>query len=113
MSYDNFTDNSKNSLDVNSEYTKSDSGNTSEEEVENQYKAVSTFDQELGCGYQVLNNDKPYINQPHIPAIEGMKGFENEQDALKTAEFVIYKLQNNIVPPSLSTEELDSLGIVY
>lgn len=77
------------------------------------YTAVSIFDEELGWGYQILNNDKPYINQPHIPAIEGMKGFNTEEDALETAELVLFKLNNNIVPPSITSQELDSLGVVY
>lgn len=79
----------------------------------NSYKAESQYNDSLGWGYVILNNDQPYIRQPHIPAVAGMKGFKTEQDAIKTAEYVIYKLEKNIFPPSITIEELDSLEIAY
>lgn len=63
-----------------------------------------------GFGYDILIFDALYVHQPHIPAINGNRGFKTKEQATKAAEFVIYKIRNNIMPPSLSVEELDSLG---
>lgn len=63
-----------------------------------------------GYGYDILIFDALYVHQPHIPAINGNRGFKTKEQATKAAEFVIYKIRNNIMPPSLSVEELDSLG---
>lgn len=61
-------------------------------------------------GYNILLNGRIFIHQPHIPAISGHKGFAKMQDAQKVAELVIHKLRQNLIP-SISLEELDSLGI--
>lgn len=63
-----------------------------------------------GYGYDILIFDALYVHQPHIPAINGNRGFKTKDQANKAAEFVVYKIRNNIMPPSLSVEELDSLG---
>lgn len=63
-----------------------------------------------GYGYDILIFDALYVHQPHIPAINGNRGFKTQDQAHKAAEFVVYKIRNNIMPPSLSVEELDSLG---
>ena len=65
-----------------------------------------------GFGYNILIFDAMYVHQPHIPAINGNRGFKTKEQATKAAEFVIYKIRNNIMPPSLSVEELDSLGVL-
>lgn len=65
-----------------------------------------------GFGYNILIFDAMYVHQPHIPAINGSRGFKTKEQAAKAAEFVIYKIRNNIMPPSLSVEELDSLGVL-
>ena len=63
-----------------------------------------------GYGYNILIYDAIYNHQPHIPAINGMRGFHTKEQAHKAAELVVYKIKNNIMPPSLSPQELDSLG---
>jgi hypothetical protein len=63
-----------------------------------------------GFGYDILIYDAVYNHQPHIPAINGMRGFHKKEQAQKAAELVVYKIRNNIMPPSLSPQELDSLG---
>lgn len=77
-----------------------------------QYTSEAYFTQDLGWGYRILNAGKPYINQPHIPAVSGMKGFDSEEDALSTAELAIYKIKNGIVPPTITKDDLDSLGVL-
>jgi len=61
--------------------------------------------------YDILIDGNIYVHQPNIPAIGGNKGFETEQDAQKTAELVVNKIRNNILPPSITPEELKNLGI--
>lgn len=72
---------------------------------------ITTFQTEIGWGYDVdVSGTK--LHQPHIPAISGNKGFKTEEDARKTAELVAHKIKNNVMPPSLTVEELDSLGVL-
>ncbi|MBC7934553.1 MAG: DUF4907 domain-containing protein [Rhizobacter sp.] len=65
-----------------------------------------------GFGYNIFRNGKLYIHQPVIPAVGGNNGFTREAHAQKTAALVIDKIKRNIVPPSLSLEELDSIKVV-
>jgi hypothetical protein len=79
---------------------------------ENEYSTKTIFSLEHGWGYQILNNGKLYINQPHIPSIQGNNGFKTEDNANITATYIIHKLNNNVFPPTVSKEELDSLGVL-
>lgn len=64
-----------------------------------------------GFGYDIIIDGKPYIHQPHIPAVSGSKGFFSEEDARKTAEYVAEKIRQTNDLPALKERELDSLGI--
>ena len=66
----------------------------------------------LGFGYNIVLDDHVFIHQPSIPSIQGNKGFTNKEQAERVAQFVIYKLTHNIMPPSVTPKELDSLGIL-
>jgi hypothetical protein len=63
-------------------------------------------------GYEILDQGKILVRQITIPAMPGNNGFKTEDDAKKCADFVISKLNQNIMPPSVTPEELDSLGII-
>jgi len=72
-----------------------------------------TFQNEDGSwGYKILNEENLYINQPHIPAIQGNKGFTTQERAEITADFVIFKLESGWSPPSVTILELDSLQVI-
>jgi CRISPR/Cas system type I-B associated protein Csh2 (Cas7 group RAMP superfamily) len=73
---------------------------------------VQTFQASGGWGYDVLMNDVLYVHQPTIPVVSGEKGFKTKEDAEKTAGLVITKIRNNILPPTLTLEELRELGVV-
>jgi hypothetical protein len=76
---------------------------------------IRTFNNEPqlgGFGYDVYLDQKLYVHQPHIPAIAGNRGFSTQENAKRTGEFVAYKIRHNIMPPSLSPKELDSLGVL-
>lgn len=66
-----------------------------------------------GFGYDIMMNGRLYLHQPMIPAVQGLKTFNSEKDAKKMAEFVLAKIKNNIMPPTVSISEIDSLGIKY
>jgi hypothetical protein len=63
-------------------------------------------------GYQVFLNGSPMIRQPNIPGLPGNAGFRDEAKAKKTADLVLLKIRRNIMPPAITTEELDSLGVL-
>ena len=65
-----------------------------------------------GWGYDILVNGEIHIHQPNIPAVMGNNGFSSEEKARTAGEFVIQKIKNNILPPSVTPEELDSLGVL-
>lgn len=69
--------------------------------------------QASGFGYNIMMDGHTFIHQPSIPSIQGNKGFHSIQQAEKTANFVIYKLTHNMMPPSVTPKELDSLGVLY
>lgn len=76
---------------------------------------IKTFTNEAdlkGYGYDIYLNQKLYVHQPHVPAVAGSKGFSTPENAKRTGEFVAYKIRNNIMPPSVSPRELDSLGVL-
>lgn len=64
-------------------------------------------------GYDILVNSKLLIHQPSIPGIAGSKGFATKAAAEKAARLVIKKLQQGIMPPTITIAELDSLKIKY
>lgn len=65
-----------------------------------------------GYGYEIHMFDALYIRQPHIPTINGLRGFNSREQAYKAGEFVCTKIRNNIMPPGLTLAELDSLGVL-
>ncbi|MFI5135712.1 MAG: DUF4907 domain-containing protein [Chitinophagales bacterium] len=62
-------------------------------------------------GYDISVHGKLYLHQPNIPAVSGNHGFSSEDDAKKVADLALFKIRNHVIPPTISTEELDSLGI--
>ncbi len=73
---------------------------------------TTLFQVDGGWGYDVFVGGKRFIHQPNIPAIEGNIPFNNEADANKVAELVAKKIGMNIIPPTVSYQELDSLGVI-
>lgn len=76
------------------------------------FRAQYYYSDSLGWGYDIYEGSSMRIHQPHIPAVQGNKGFKSEYDAQKAAEKVIEKLNHGIMPPSLSVEELKELGVL-
>jgi|GEM_PF-644105 len=61
--------------------------------------------------YNILSGTKKLIHQPSVPGLPGNKGFIKKADAEKCAQLVITKINNNIMPPTVTRQELDSLKI--
>lgn len=87
--------------------------------VENPYvnaeieiKTFQNTDEFSGWGYDIYITKTRYIHQPHIPAVNGNKGFSSEKNAKIAAELAVKKIRKNEMPPTISINELDSLGVL-
>lgn len=74
---------------------------------------VKTFKVQNGWGYDVYKNNKIYIHQTIIPAIEGQKNFVSQEQAKVIGNLVANKLQQGKGGglPQITLEEIDSLKI--
>lgn len=76
------------------------------------YHYTTIYTDEIGWGYDILENSSVRIHQPHIPAVQGNQGFKSASDAAKVAEKIIEKLDKGIMPPTLSIAEMTELGVL-
>lgn len=67
---------------------------------------------ENGWGYQLFKDGKLMIDQKHIPAIQGERGFSSKENAEITGDYILRKIKNGNFPPTVSVQELDSLGVL-
>ena len=74
------------------------------------YKII--FTEEIGWGYQIFQGATMVVNQIHIPAIQGMKGFKTKEKATIAADYILQKINQGIFPPTITSHELDSLGVL-
>ena len=74
--------------------------------------AVETFQTAKGWGYCISINGTGYISQARRPAVGGDKGFSTQEDAQKVGSLVADKIRKGLLPPGISREELDSLGVI-
>ena len=63
-------------------------------------------------GYNILMYGSVLVHQPSRPGLPGNVGFATEKDASKVAELVIRKIRNNEMPPTVTIEELQELGVL-
>ena len=63
-------------------------------------------------GYDIFVNGQPVLHQPHIPALPGNKGFTTRERAQKVAEFVVKKIRKNIIPPTVTIDDLKKMGVL-
>lgn len=75
------------------------------------YEATDSTGKKTGWGYDLYLEGKRVIHQPIIPARSGNNAFASEADARKTGDYAAQKFMNTGRFPSITPEELDSLGI--
>lgn len=80
--------------------------------VQSEDMQVRVFPSGNGYGYEIVMNGKPFIRQETIPAVQGNQYFHTEAQARLAGEFILGKIKNNILPPSVTVKELDSLGVL-
>ena len=73
------------------------------------YKIITNSD--YSFGYDILDHNHTLVHQPNIPGLSGNNGFKVKTDAEKIAKLVMYKIQHNLMPPSVTINEIDSLKI--
>ena len=70
---------------------------------------IHIFKANQGWGFDIFLNKKKYIRQEFIPAIDGLIAFKTKEDAKKIGELMQTKICNNIMPPSITLEEINNL----
>ena len=74
------------------------------------YFVIKTPDEKFG--YSIFINGNLYIEQTTIPALEGNNGFEKKEDAEKVALFVIKKIKEGEMPPTITVGDLKNLNVI-
>jgi hypothetical protein len=70
---------------------------------------INTFQVNDGYGYEIYLNNTKVVYQPTIPVIEGNTNFPTKELAFETALLVSSKIRKGIIPPSISSEEMEIL----
>jgi hypothetical protein len=63
-------------------------------------------------GYEVLRESKLLIRQKSVPGLSGNEGFKTRADAEKVARLVIFKLENGIMPPTVTIDEMTKIKVL-
>ena len=63
-------------------------------------------------GYDILIYGRPLVHQPNIPGLPGNEGFTTKERAQTVAEFVVQKIRNNEMPPTVTMEDLNTTGVL-
>lgn len=67
---------------------------------------------EVGWCYQVFRGTKMIINQKHIPAVQGVLGFETKEQAELAVQFIMIQIRAGNEQPAVTPHELDSIGAI-
>lgn len=62
--------------------------------------------------YDIYVDGRLLIHQPNVPGLPGNEGFKTKDGAVKVAELVISKIKMGEMPPSISIEEMNKLGVI-
>ncbi len=63
-------------------------------------------------GYDILLYKRILVHQPNMPVLPGNEGFSTKEKAQTVAEFVVKKIRNNEMPPTVTMEDLNALGVL-
>lgn len=84
----------------------------STQKINPEYTVLTVENSTSDWGYQLLKDGQLMIDQKHIPAIQGNRGFATKELAEKTANYILEKIKKGEFPPTVSVEELDSLDVL-
>jgi hypothetical protein len=73
------------------------------------YKIIESFNKTFG--YEIYADKKIMIKQNTIPGRQGNEGFATKKQAEIVAKIVTRKLQNGIMPPTITADELLKAGV--
>ncbi|MEN2415597.1 DUF4907 domain-containing protein [Flavobacterium mesophilum] len=73
---------------------------------------IDAFQTKTGWGYTISAQNKILIKQSIIPVISTAKSFSSEEDALKTGQLVVSKLDQNM-SPTITKNDLILLKIKF
>ena len=68
--------------------------------------------QDVGWCYQIFKGSKLMIDQKHVPAVPGILGFATKEKAELTVQFIMKQIDAGNERPSVTPEELDSIGAI-
>ena len=63
-------------------------------------------------GYDILLYGRPLVHQSNIPGLPGNEGFTTKERAQTVAEFVVKKIRNNEMPPTVTIEDMTNMGVL-
>ena len=63
-------------------------------------------------GYDILLYGRPLVHQSNIPGLPGNEGFTTRERAQTVAEFVVKRIRNNEMPPTVTIEDLNNMGVL-
>jgi hypothetical protein len=63
-------------------------------------------------GYDILLYGRPLVHQPNIPGLPGNEGFTTKERAQRVAKFVVKKIRNNEMPPTVTMDDLNKMGVL-
>jgi hypothetical protein len=63
-------------------------------------------------GYDILLYGRPLVHQPNIPGLPGNKGFTTKKRARTVANYVVKKIRNNEMPPTVTIEDLNKMDVL-
>jgi hypothetical protein len=63
-------------------------------------------------GYEILLSGRPLVHQPTIPGLPGNEGFTTKERAQTVAEFVVKKIRNNEIPPTVTIDDLNNMAVL-
>jgi len=63
-------------------------------------------------GYDIFFQGKTLVHQPNIPGMPGNDGFTTKERTQKVADFVVKKIRNNEMPPTVTIEDLNKMAVL-
>lgn len=77
--------------------------------------AINENEPSDGFGFEISSPNPAgfRVRQLNVPAIQGNRPFISMEDANATANLMLSKIRIGILPPTITTAELDSIGVIY